>query len=327
MKFVRFFWIIILSLLIGMGCGEGERITAFKDVTLVPMTAEKIIEHQTVLVKGDRIFKIGPADKIDIPQNASVIDGAGAYLMPGLADMHVHLREDWPLHPLDLYLANGVTTVRDLDGREFMLQWRDEINAGKRGGPRIYVAAQTIRGYEKDAPQLVSERISGYDCIKLYSYFSKADYQKAMQIKPDYAEAYNNMGNAFKSQNKINEAVSSYQKALQLNPDSAETYNDLGVALKDQGKLEEAALSYQKALKLNPDYAEAYNNLGVAFFDQGRLEEAVLCYQNALQLNPDLAMAYNNLGAAFKDQGRLKEAVLSYQKALHLKPDFAAAQF
>lgn len=182
MKFVRFFWIIILSFLIFLGCGESEKITAFKDVNLVPMTAEKIIANQTVLVKGDRISKIGPTDSIDIPQNARIIDGTGAYLMPGLADMHVHLREDWPLHPLDLYLANGVTTVRDLDGRDFMLQWRDEIKAGKRSGPSIYAAAQTIRGYEKDAPQLVSERISGYDCIKLYSYFSNADYQKAMQI-------------------------------------------------------------------------------------------------------------------------------------------------
>ncbi|UCE50896.1 MAG: amidohydrolase family protein [Desulfobacterales bacterium] len=176
------YWVIILSLFLFLGCGKDERITAFKSVNLVPMTEEKIIENQTVLVKGDRIFKIGSADKIDIPQNANVIDGAGAYLMPGLADMHVHLKGDWPLHQLDLYLANGVTTVRDLDGRDFMLQWRDEIKAGKRSGPTLYVAAQTIRGYEKNAPELIEIRKSGYDCIKLYSYFSNEDYQKAMQI-------------------------------------------------------------------------------------------------------------------------------------------------
>jgi imidazolonepropionase-like amidohydrolase len=146
------------------------------------MTEEKIIKNQTVLVKGDRIFKIGPADKIKIPPNANVIEGDGAYLMPGLADMHVHLKGDWPLHQLDLYLANGVTTVRDLDGRDFMLQWRDEIKAGKRSGPTIYAAAQTIRGHENNAPELVEKRKSEYDCIKLYSYFSNKDFQKAMQI-------------------------------------------------------------------------------------------------------------------------------------------------
>ena len=61
-----------------------------------------------------------------------------------------------------------------------MLHWRDEIKAGQRSGPFIYVSAPTIRGYEKNAPQIVTK--SGYDCIKLYSYFIKEDYQKAMQI-------------------------------------------------------------------------------------------------------------------------------------------------
>ena len=164
-----------------MGCGDNERITAFKNVNLVPMTAEKIVENQTVLVKGDRIAEIGDTDKIRIPQNAKVIDGQGAYLMPGLADMHVHLKNDWPLSQLDMYLANGVTTVRDLDGRDFMLQWRDEIKAGQRSGPTIYVSAPTIRGYEKNPAELVLKRNSGYDCIKLYSYLSKEDFQKVME--------------------------------------------------------------------------------------------------------------------------------------------------
>ena len=156
--------------------------TAFTKIRLVPMTEEKIVENQTVLVRGDRISKIGPANKLKIPQNARVIDGNGAYLMPGLADMHVHLKGDWPISQLDLYLANGVTTVRDLDGRDFMLQWREEIKAGKRIGPTIYVSAQTIRGNEKNPPELILKRKSGYDCIKLYSYLSKEDYQKVMEI-------------------------------------------------------------------------------------------------------------------------------------------------
>jgi imidazolonepropionase-like amidohydrolase len=182
MKFVKTYWAIILSFLIFLGCGDDERITVFKNVKLVPMTEEKIVENQSVLVKGSRIFKIGPSTEIKIPPKAKVIDGEGAYLMPGLADMHVHLKGDWPLHQLDLYLANGVTTVRDLDGRDFMLQWRDEIKAGKRSGPTLYVAAQTIRGYEKNAPELVEKRKSEYDCIKLYSYFSNKEFQKAMQM-------------------------------------------------------------------------------------------------------------------------------------------------
>ena len=175
------YWPIILIFLPILGCGDNERITAFKNVHLVPMKEEKVVENQTVLVKGDRISELGDTDKIRIPQNARVIDGQGAYLMPGLADMHVHLKGNWPISQLDLYLANGVTTVRDLDGRDFMLGWQDEIKAGKRSGPTLYVAAPTIRGNERNSPGLVLKYKSGYDCIKLYSYLSKEDYQKVME--------------------------------------------------------------------------------------------------------------------------------------------------
>ncbi len=178
---IQKYWPIILIFLLIMGCGDNERIIAFKNVNLVPMTNENIIENQTVLVKGDRIFKIGSATKVEIPKRAEVIDGEGAYLMPGLADMHVHLKGKWPLPQLDLYLANGVTTVRDLDGRDFMLKWRDEIEQGKRTGPTIYASCPIIYGYEKNAPELVAKRKSGYDCVKLYSYFARDDFQKAMQ--------------------------------------------------------------------------------------------------------------------------------------------------
>ncbi len=174
--------LIILSILFFMGCGESEQITAIINTNLIPMTDEKIIENQTLLVKGDRIFKIGPANQVKIPPDAKVIEGQGAYLMPGLADMHAHLNGDWPLHQLDLYLANGVTTVRDLDGRDYMLQWRDEIKAGKRSGPTLYVAAPTTGGDENNAPELVAKSMPGYNCIKLDSYFSKEDYQKVMEM-------------------------------------------------------------------------------------------------------------------------------------------------
>jgi hypothetical protein len=176
------YWPISLVFLLIMGCGNSEKMTAFTKVSLVSMLGEKIIENQTVVVKGERIFKIGAANKVKIPQNAKVIDGDGTYLMPGLADMHVHLKGDWPISQLDLYLANGVTTVRDLNGRDFMLKWRNEIKAGKRSGPALYVSAETIRGYEKNPPELVLKRKSGYDCLKLYSYLSNKDYQQVMEI-------------------------------------------------------------------------------------------------------------------------------------------------
>lgn len=89
-----------------MSCNHNSgRLTAFTNVNLVPMTDERIIESQTVLVEGSRIIAIGHSDELHVPKNAVVIDGDGYYLMPGLADMHMHTREDWTsnawLHKLE----------------------------------------------------------------------------------------------------------------------------------------------------------------------------------------------------------------------------------
>ena len=152
-----------------------------------------------------------------------------------------------------------------------------------------------------------------------------ACYRRALELKPDYAEAHNNLGNALKDQGKLDEAVACYRRALELKPDYAEAHNNLGIALKDQGKLDEAIACYRRALELKPDYAEAHNNLGNALKDQGKLDEAVACYRRALELKPDYAEAHNNLGNALKDQGKLDEAVACYRRALELKPDYAEA--
>jgi tetratricopeptide (TPR) repeat protein len=151
-------------------------------------------------------------------------------------------------------------------------------------------------------------------------------YNKALAIKPDYAEAYNNIGNARKDQGKPEEAIEAYSKALAIKPDYAEAYNNMGNALKDQGKLEEAIEAYNKALAIKPDYADAHNNVGNALKDQGKLEEAIEAYNKALAIKPDYADAHNNMGNALKEQGKLEGAIEAYNKALAIKPDDAEAQ-
>jgi hypothetical protein len=147
---------------------DGVTITAFTPVNLVPMTAEIVLENQTVLIEGSRIISIGPADEISIPPDAAIIDGEGAYLMPGLADMHMHTNQDWdtdawPVSPLALYLANGVTTIRDFgpSGKDltYVLEWRDQIKAGTRIGPTIYATGKILF-----ASPLSDPRRHGRDC-------------------------------------------------------------------------------------------------------------------------------------------------------------------
>lgn len=159
-------------------------ITAITNVNLVPMTKNKVISAQTVLVSDGKISRIGPTRSMSIPSGAFVIDGAGRYLMPGLADMHTHINDAMFEHPFfNLFLANGVTTIRDLaqGSPPMVLHYRREIESGKRLGPNI-LAAYTIWGNEKDIAGLVAgQRSLGYDCLKVNSYFTQAGFDTVME--------------------------------------------------------------------------------------------------------------------------------------------------
>jgi tetratricopeptide (TPR) repeat protein len=150
-----------------------------------------------------------------------------------------------------------------------------------------------------------------------------AAYGRAIEAKPDFPEAHNNLGNALKELGRPAEAVASYHKALAVTPDYAEAHFNLGLALKDLGRLAEAAASYHKALAIKPDYAEAHNNLGNALKELGKLDEAIASYNRALAGNPNYAEAQYNRGLALKDLGRVEEAAGGYRKALAIKPDYA----
>jgi tetratricopeptide (TPR) repeat protein len=152
-------------------------------------------------------------------------------------------------------------------------------------------------------------------------------FQKAIEIKPDYAAAYYNLGCAFDKQGRFDKAIAHYQKALEIHPHYAKADNNLGVVLLEEGRLDEAVEHCQKALEINPDYVEAYYNLGCAFDKQDRLAEAIGAYQKAIEIKPDYAEAHYNLGCVFDKQGRLDEAIEQFQKAIQIKPDYAGAHY
>lgn len=68
-----------------------SQVFAFTSVNVIPMDRERVLANQTVIVRDGRIAEIGPADKVKVPEGAQRIDGRGKYLLPGLADMHVHI--------------------------------------------------------------------------------------------------------------------------------------------------------------------------------------------------------------------------------------------
>ena len=102
------------------------------------------------------------------------------------------------------------------------------------------------------------------------------------------------MGNALQDQGKLDEAIQAFTNAISIKPNFAEAYYNMGLGFKEQGKLDEAIEAYTNAISIKPDFAEAYYNMGNALLDQGKLDEAIEAFTNAISIKPDYAEAYNN---------------------------------
>jgi hypothetical protein len=125
---------------------EKTKATAFINVNVLPMDTGNILRDYTVVVEGEEITTVGPSSDVEVSSGAFVIDASGAYLMPGLADMHTHLSIDSNPDFMRLFLAEGVTTIRNLNGLPDHLEWRDQVLHGDRIGPTIYTSGPVIAG-------------------------------------------------------------------------------------------------------------------------------------------------------------------------------------
>jgi imidazolonepropionase-like amidohydrolase len=113
-------------------------------VTLIDGTGGPPLADMTVVVSGDRITALGTRPATPVPGGARTVDGRGKFLIPGLWDMHVHLSKAGE-GALPLFIANGVTSVRDMGGdADRLLRWRAETAAGTRVGPRIKTPGQML---------------------------------------------------------------------------------------------------------------------------------------------------------------------------------------
>jgi tetratricopeptide (TPR) repeat protein len=152
-----------------------------------------------------------------------------------------------------------------------------------------------------------------------------AQYQKALQISPDYALANNNLGSALLQKGRVNDAVALFQKALQIDPDYADAHVSLGNVLIHEGKVDEATAQFQKALQIEPNLAVAHNSLGNALLDKGNLEEAIAHFQRAMEIKPGVAIVHYSLAVALMRSGRVDEAITEFQKTLQSDPNFTPA--
>jgi imidazolonepropionase-like amidohydrolase len=184
-----------------------EPVLAITHVNLIDATGSPVQTNMTVIVEGKLLSQVGKSGATPVPKTARVVDGSGKYLIPGLWDMHVHeifgawIPADEKITPV-LFVANGVTGVRDMGGDlETLKNWRARIAEGKLLGPRMIVSGPMLDGpvpqFPSSAPvkdagegrRIVDElQKNGADFIKIQSlvprdgYFAAADEAKKVGI-------------------------------------------------------------------------------------------------------------------------------------------------
>ena len=155
---------------------------------------------------------------------------------------------------------------------------------------------------------------------------SESFFRKAIELKPNYADARYNLGYVMVRSGRMEEGVSQLLEATRLEPENYMAHNNLGIAYLFQENFPQAVLHFQEALRLKPDLETTRNNLGVALKNQGDLDGAAREFLEAIHLKPDFAEAYNNLGLTRKEQGRLAEAADLFRRALSINPGYDTAR-
>ena len=150
--------------------------------TIIDVTGAPSRRDTTVVITGNRISAIADSASISLPADAQVVDATGKFLIPGLWDMHVHW---YARDTFTLFIANGVTGVRQMFGNSDLLRWRDQIAKGSLLGPRMVVASPIIDGPEPIWPNSIAVRNEdeGRKAVRRVKQWS-ADFVKVYALLP-----------------------------------------------------------------------------------------------------------------------------------------------
>jgi hypothetical protein len=169
--------------------GQSRGTVAFVGVNLVPMDRERVLANQTVVVREGRITRIGPAAQTPPPRHATVVDGTGKFLIPGLVDLHVHLggTDSDRREILRAFLANGVTAVLNQRGSPGHLALRDSVASGAVIGPTIFTAGPFVNEPFFTTADAVENEVraqkrAGYDFVKIHGDLSADAYARLHSI-------------------------------------------------------------------------------------------------------------------------------------------------
>ena len=145
-------------------------------------------------------------------------------------------------------------------------------------------------------------------------------YHQVIEINPNFAWAYHNLGDALAKKDSWDEASSFYQKAVKINPNLASSFIMLGKTLVKQKLLDQAISCFQKAIDINCSYYKIYDYLGDIWFEKQNWGLAIECFQKSIKQQPNSYWAYYRLAETYSKQEKFQEAAKYYRKAHQLNP-------
>ncbi len=258
--------------------------------SLVPVFVQPVAERRMYLALAPVIFGLVWAGHVGLLRA-----GAARLRLPVL---------------LLLALALGFTTAaRNRDYRDNLTLWT--VTAAQR--PEV-ARAHYLLGFSLAVADRPTEAMP--------------EFQKAIQLNPNYLDAYVGLGTVLDKNGRLREAIACYREALRLKPDYTLAHYNLGSDLARVGRSTEAISELEEAVRLKPDYADAHNNLALLLAGQpGREADAVAEFEIALRVQPNSAPTHYNLWCVLERlPNRQEQAALQFTAALRINPDLAPAR-
>jgi tetratricopeptide (TPR) repeat protein len=154
-----------------------------------------------------------------------------------------------------------------------------------------------------------------------------AEFDKALAINKDLADAYFNRGNAYSRKGDYDRAIADFTGAIRIDPNKIEAYNNRGIAYARKGDYDRAIADYTGAIRIDPNDADAYYNRGVAYYNKKDYDRAIADWTSSIRINPNSADVYYNRGNAYYVKEDYDRAIADWTSAIRINPNFTDAYF
>jgi tetratricopeptide (TPR) repeat protein len=161
---------------------------------------------------------------------------------------------------------------------------------------------------------------------KEYYEMALSDYNNAISLKPNWANPYNNRGNYYTVfKNEYDRALQDYDTAIKLNQKDARFYNNRAACYFRQNNFEAALRDYDRAIELDPILFYAYIKRGNIYWKKKEYGKALQDFNTAIEIDPNSASAYDDRGNVYQEQKDFDKALQDYDKAIEINPNYASA--